>query len=83
MSDRETPWLPRVGDRVTVREMGAIGEVVMIVGEGDTRRFLVDLPPEAVEQTLHELGLPEATAPERHSYRLEEIGPPPSPGSPT
>ena len=78
MSDRETRWPPQVGDRVTVHEMGAIGEVVMIVGEGETQRFLVDLQPQAVEQTLHELGLPEPTAPERHSYRLEEIGPPTS-----
>ncbi len=75
MSDREPAWPPRVGDRATVHETGALGEVATIIGAGEAQRFLVDVQPQALAQTLHALGLPEATAPERHAYRLEELSP--------
>ena len=80
MSDRETSWSPQVGDRVTVQATGACGEVAMIIGAGETQRFLVDIEPQALQKALHELGLPEATAPERHAYRLEDLGPQPPDG---
>ena len=83
MSDRETSWLPQVGDRVIVHATGAGGEVAMIIGAGETQRFLVDIEPQALQKALHELGLPEATAPERHAYTLEELGPQPSDGGHT
>lgn len=77
VSDRETLWPPQVGDRVSVKATGAFGEVVTISGAGETQRFLVDIQPQALEKTLHDLGLPNATAPERHAYRLEELSPQP------
>lgn len=73
MSNQDAPWPPREGDRVTVTASGAPGAVVAIVGAGEAQRFLVDIQPEALEQELHALGLPRATAPERHSYRLEDL----------
>ena len=73
MSDQDAPRLPQVGDRVTVRDTGAFGTVAAIIGAGEAQRFLVDIQPEALEERLHALGLPEATAPERHSYRLEQL----------
>jgi hypothetical protein len=58
MPDRETPWPPQVGDRVAVTATGAFGEVVMITGAGEAQRFLVDIEPQALEKTPHDLGLP-------------------------
>ena len=75
MSEQHPPWPPRAGDRVTVTATGASGTVATIVGTGEAQRFLVDIQPEALEQELHALGKPLATAPERHSYRLEDLGP--------
>ncbi len=77
MSDRDVSWPPQVGDRVSVTATGAFGEVVTIIGAGETQRFLIDIEPQALEKTLHDLGLPQATTPERHAYRLEELGPQP------
>ena len=75
MSDQDAPWPPRPGDRVTVAATGAVGVVATIVGTGEAQRFLVDIQPEALEQELHALGKPLATAPERHAYRLEDLSP--------
>ena len=80
MSDRATSWPSQVGDGVAVHATGACGKVVMIIGAGETQRFLVDIEPQALEKTLHDLGLPRATTPERHAYRLEELGPRPPDG---
>lgn len=73
MSNQDASRLPQVGDRVTIHDTGAFGTVAAVVGSGETQRFLVDIQPEALEKDLHALGLPEVTAPERHSYRLEQL----------
>ena len=80
MSEQQPPWPPRVGDRVAVKDTGVPGTMAAGVGAAETQRFLVDIEPQALQKALHELGLPKATAPERHAYRLEDLGPQPPNG---
>lgn len=41
MDTLQTPWIPRVGDRVTIKRSGRAGAVLKISGAGSDRRFIL------------------------------------------
>ncbi len=75
MSDPpQAPWPPRVGDRVNVPSAESVGEVVEVKGDGDRRRFVVELDlgaPSGAERD------PDRSDPgaNRVPYALEELEP--------
>ena len=60
MSDDNTPWTPRIGQRVRVKESGYLGRIEEIEGTGEYQHFILRIAP------VHGTRV-------RITYRLEEL----------
>ncbi len=68
MQGQHSHWLPRIGQRVRVKESGHQCTVEEIEGTGAHQRFILRLDPTRTG--------PRAVPGRRTTYRLEELEPP-------
>jgi hypothetical protein len=68
-------WPPEIGDRVNITGTGLGGIVMHIEGEGDGRRYILDVYPHAAMSGLHAPRNDEDADAARTTYALHELEP--------